>query len=568
MLPVDRFIHRLIHGGRSVVEFLDELFRERELILRSQGRVHFIPLTRRLQISAFLVAMAVGVWGIGMTLMSTVKSGVIQVKNDEIREARVAYEDLFEEVLSYQKKVASVTSNLRESQESLLSQVNDAVNAADAAKKRNGKSVRKTAKSAASNSVSELDATDQESGSLRSHLNDIDHKVLQMTETNVLLEGSLKKIKTELKLAGHERDQIIKTRTKLRERVAELEEQLIRSRTDGAYLERRVSELSDTLALNREATDKVEDQRDALASRVDGLESGIKTARSRAKLAEVDLEKVLNRLEKTTGSEGIALNGSDRADSDELDGEIDHDGATVKLRQRTVALIRRLNDLHAAQGNVLDRLGERTVKNIEEAERLITMTGLELDKVLSRATRMASGQGGPLFEIAGTTEDVEGLPGSVSEIDTQLTRWAGLRSLLKRVPLVSPVDFYHQASPFGLRRDPFTKKKAMHYGVDLAGWGGAPVFATAPGKVVFAGRKGRYGKMIEIDHGYGIRTRYGHLRKVLVKRGQEVGHRHRIGLLGSTGRSTGPHVHYEVRFDGKPMNPEKFIKAGRYVFKG
>lgn len=568
MLPVDRFIHRLIHGGRSAIEFLDELFRERELILRSDGRVHFIPLTRRLQVSAFLVALAVGVWGIGMTLMSTVKSGVIQVKNDEIREARVAYEDLFEEVLSYQKKVASVTSNLRESQESLLSQVNDAVSAADAAAKRAGKSARTVRKPSQSNSVSELDASDEPVGGLRGHLNDIDHKVLQMTETNVLLEGSLKKIKTELKLAGHERDQIIRTRTKLRERVAELEEQLIRSRTDGAYLERRVAELSDTLASNREAKETVEDQRDALASRIDGLEDGIKTARSRAKLAEVDLEKVLNRLEKTTGSEGIALNGSDRAGSDELDGRIDHDGATVKLRQRTVALIRRLNDLHAAQGNVLDRLGERTVKNIEEAERLITMTGLELDKVLSRATRMASGQGGPLFEVASTTDEVEGLPGSVSEIDTQLTRWAGLRSLLKRVPLVSPVDFYHQASPFGLRRDPFTKKKAMHYGVDLAGWGGAPVFATAPGKVVFAGRKGRYGKMVEIDHGYGIRTRYGHLRKVLVKRGQEVGHRHRIGLLGSTGRSTGPHVHYEVRFDGKPMNPAKFIKAGRYVFKG
>lgn len=568
MLPVDRFIHRLIHGGRSVIEFLDELFRERELILRSQGRVHFIPLTRRLQISAFMVAMAVGVWGIGMTLMSTVKSGVIQVKNDEIREARVAYEDLFEEVLSYQKKVASVTSNLRESQESLLSQVNEAVSAADAKKKRGGKASRKSTRAAANMSVSELDATDQPTGSLRSHLNDIDHKVLQMTETNVLLEGSLKKIKTELKLAGDERDQIIKTRTKLRERVAELEEQLIRSRTDGAYLERRVADLSDTLALNRESKDQVEDQRDALAFRVDGLEDGIKTARSRAKLAEVDLEKVLDRLEKTTGSEGIALNGSEREGSKELDSHIDHDGATVQLRQRTVALIRRLNDLHAAQGNVLDRLGERTVKNIEEAERLITMTGLELDKVLGRATRMASGQGGPLFEVASTTEEVEGLPGSVSEIDTQLTRWAGLRSLLKRVPLVSPVDFYHQASPFGLRRDPFTKKKAMHYGVDLAGWGGAPVFATAPGKVVFAGRKGRYGKMIEIDHGYGIRTRYGHLRKVLVKRGQEVGHRHRIGLLGSTGRSTGPHVHYEVRFDGKPMNPAKFIKAGRYVFKG
>ncbi|MCG8546945.1 MAG: M23 family metallopeptidase, partial [Alphaproteobacteria bacterium] len=188
--------------------------------------------------------------------------------------------------------------------------------------------------------------------------------------------------------------------------------------------------------------------------------------------------------------------------------------------------------------------------------------------VMARATKVTTlGQGGPLFEIAGN-DGTEGLPGSVSDIDSQLIRWAALQSLLKRVPLISPVDFYHLASRFGLRRDPFTKKRAMHYGVDLAGWRGAPVYNTAPGKVVFAGRKGRYGKVVEIDHGYGLRTRYGHLRSVLVKRGQVLGHRHKIGLLGSTGRSTGPHVHYEVRFDGKPLNPDKFIKAGRYVFKG
>ena len=558
-----------------MIEFLGELFRERELILRSQGRVHFILLTRRLQVGAFFVAFAVGVWGVSMTLMSTLKSGAIQVKNEEIREARVAYEDLFEEILRYQKKVASVTAKLRESQESLLGQIAGVVEldgkGAKPPKGRNGSKTGEPAAAAA--------AAENGDGGLREHLDDIDLKVRQMTETNGLLEGSLKKIKTELKLAGHERDQIIKTRTKLRERVAELEERLIRSRTQGAYLERRVSELSESLSKSRGENETLTDERDRLSARLSGLESGIEHARERAKLAEVDLEKVLQKLERTTGSEAVAL-GAAEADATAADiaefaegaeggdagGGVAHDGATAMLRNRTVALIRRLDDLHAAQGNVLDRLGERTVKNIEESERLVTMTGLDLDKVLDRATRVTSGQGGPLYEVGG--EELNGLPGSVSEIDTQLTRWAGLRALLQRVPLVSPVDFYHLASGFGLRRDPFTKKRAMHYGVDLAGWGGAPIYATAPGKVVFAGRKGRYGKMVEIDHGYGIRTRYAHLRKVLVKRGQEVGHRHKIGLLGSTGRSTGPHVHYEVRFDGKPLNPDKFIKAGRYVFKG
>lgn len=490
--------------------------------------------------------------------MSTVKSGVIQVKNDEIREARVAYEDLFEEVLRYQKKVAAVTSNLRESQESLLAQIGDVPGSAVAADKGSKKSnADKSAKKKG------------EKAELRAHLDEIDRKVRRMTETNGLLEGSLAKIKTELKLAGDERDQIIKTRTKLRERVGQLEELLVKSRTESAYMERRLAELTTTLSQSRDENERVVGQRDSLQARIDGLEDGVRGANKRAKLAEVDLQKVLSKLERTTGAgeENVVSKRDVIADID-LDGAMaDTDLQTSELRRRTVALLQRLDDLHAAQGNVLDRLGERTVKNIEEAEKLIAMTGLELDQVLARATRSISGQGGPLFEVAGS-EELEGLPGSVSVIDNQLTRWAALRSLLNRTPLISPVDFYHMASGFGLRTDPFNKKKAMHYGVDLAGWGGAPVFATAPGKIVFAGRKGRYGKMVEIDHGYGIRTRYGHLRKVLVKRGEEVGHRHEIGLLGSTGRSTGPHVHYEVRFDGKPLNPDKFIKAGRYVFKG
>jgi murein DD-endopeptidase MepM/ murein hydrolase activator NlpD len=549
MERIRTYWYRVLVGISGIKRLFDELFRERELILRSHGRVHFVPLTRRLQLSAACVVLAVAMWGIGMTLVSTIKSGVIQVKNDEIREARVAYEDLFEEVLSYQKKVAAVTSTLRESQESLLARV--------------GSDGAKGAKSKPS--AKPEDGT-SEKPALREHLDDIDQKVQQMTETNDLLEGSLDKIKSELKLAGDEH--VITTRNKLRERVSHLEEQLVKSRTEGAHLERRVSELNRTLAKSTDDKNRVASERDSLKSRVGGLESGVKGANKRAKLAEVDLQMVLSKLEQTTGANGGGASRSDLSESIDLDSEtVTGDVATAELRRRTVALLQRLDDLHAAQGNVLDRLGERTVKNIEEAETLIAMTGLEVDQVLSRATRTVAGQGGPLFEVAGS-EDLSGLPNSVSAIDTQLTRWAALRSVLKRMPLISPVDFYHMASSYGLRSDPFNNRKAMHYGVDLAGWGGAPVFATAPGKVIFAGRKGRYGKMVEIDHGYGIRTRYAHLQKVLVQRGEEVGHRHEIGLLGSTGRSTGPHVHYEVRFDGQPLNPDKFIKAGRYVFKG
>lgn len=544
---------RLRSAVSFVAELFDRLFRERELILRSQGRVVFLRLTRPLQAGAFVLIVSVGVWGVGMTVMSVAKGFIIDTKNEEIREARVAYEDLFEEVLRYQKKVADATSTLRESQESLLARVDDVM------KNGNGKKPLRSGKQ-----VDPSDGTPD--GGIGANLAALDEKVQQMTETNRLLDGSLSKIKTELKLAGEERDNIIKTRSKLRDRVGELEDSLIRSRTQAAYLKRRVGEVQSNLDTTKNAYDKVAKERQDLQQHVATLETGIKDARGRAEGAEMDLRKVLDKLERTAGGVGGETVATVVNEGRDFDGTV-ATGDTKALRERTVALIQRLDDLHAAQGNVLDRLGERTEKNIDEAERLIAMTGLDVNAVLKRATKSFYGQGGPMIEVP-EGEAQSGLPGSVSEIDSQLTRWSGLRALLKRIPMISPVDFYHKASDFGLRRDPMNKRRSMHFGVDLASWRGAPVYATAPGRVVFAGRKGRFGLMVEIDHGYGIHTRYAHLMKILVKRGDEVDHRHEIALLGSTGRSTGPHVHYEIRFDGKPMNPSKFIRAGRYVFKG
>ena len=93
------------------------------------------------------------------------------------------------------------------------------------------------------------------------------------------------------------------------------------------------------------------------------------------------------------------------------------------------------------------------------------------------------------------------------------------------------------------------------------------IYAPAPGTVRVAGWRAKYGRFIEIDHGSGVRTRYGHLHKILVKRGQQVAFRDKIGLLGNSGRSTGPHLHYETVFNGKAVDPMKFLKAGRYVFQ-
>jgi murein DD-endopeptidase MepM/ murein hydrolase activator NlpD len=142
-----------------------------------------------------------------------------------------------------------------------------------------------------------------------------------------------------------------------------------------------------------------------------------------------------------------------------------------------------------------------------------------------------------------------------------------LSAALDRMPLSMPVNAagFDRSSGFGARVDPFTGRYAFHPGIDLAGPWGSSVRATAPGKVVFAGYRGGYGNMVEVDHGYGIHTRYGHLSAISVRVGASLAKGASLGRVGSTGRSTGPHVHYEVWYDNTVKNPNNFIEAGRDV---
>jgi len=127
---------------------------------------------------------------------------------------------------------------------------------------------------------------------------------------------------------------------------------------------------------------------------------------------------------------------------------------------------------------------------------------------------------------------------------------------LAHTPSISPVKGRSWVtSLFGMRRDPFTKRQRMHEGLDLASRPGTPIIATADGRVRFSGHKGTWGRLVIIDHGYGFETRYAHNTRILVKAGQEVKRYQKIAELGASGRSTGPHVHYEVRKLGKPTNP-------------
>jgi len=132
------------------------------------------------------------------------------------------------------------------------------------------------------------------------------------------------------------------------------------------------------------------------------------------------------------------------------------------------------------------------------------------------------------------------------------------KSLLASMPSLWPARGW-VTSDFGHRLDPFTADRVLHKGLDIAAAHGTPIMAPSDGTVIFSGMEGGYGKVLVVDHGYGVKTRYAHLSELAVRMGERVKRGQRIGALGNTGRSTGPHLHYEVRVNGVPENPRKFI---------
>jgi len=181
------------------------------------------------------------------------------------------------------------------------------------------------------------------------------------------------------------------------------------------------------------------------------------------------------------------------------------------------------------------------------------------------APRVAA-MGGP-FEAADSAEASADLRADMQFRSLFMT-WKKLDSLEQGViaiPSVQPVEHLQFTSNYGIRTDPFRGTAAMHAGVDIPGPLGTPVYATADGIIDRAERAGGYGNMVEINHGKGIQTRYGHLSKILVAPFTRVHRGQLIALMGSTGRSTGPHLHYEVRIDGRAVNPVPFLQTADYL---
>ncbi|MBX3531132.1 MAG: peptidoglycan DD-metalloendopeptidase family protein [Rhizobiaceae bacterium] len=235
---------------------------------------------------------------------------------------------------------------------------------------------------------------------------------------------------------------------------------------------------------------------------------------------------------------------------------------TLSSADRTDLLFAEINQsLRTIENEQIDRVAtladdvDRTAGEIADA---LEQAGFSVEE-----HQPESGIGGPLIAV----DDKQMFEARVDQLDEALSRLEGVKKVAMKLPIHNPAPGYPVSSSFGVRRDPLIGRPAMHAGMDFRVPYGLPVRASGAGKVVKASWNGGYGRMVEVEHADGFTTRYAHMSKISVEVGDEVQRGTIVGAVGSSGRSTGPHLHYEVRREGTAIDPLKFIKAGRKIAK-
>ena len=229
--------------------------------------------------------------------------------------------------------------------------------------------------------------------------------------------------------------------------------------------------------------------------------------------------------------------------------------------------VRRIELVRASQERLLDSADEYAKSRAERLRLAFRLAGLSPNAYAPKSGAL----GGPLIEakdpraLAAVLDVDESFAERIQHAATNLSEARALDSAARKLPLAKPTQAGRQSSGYGVRFDPFTRRPAFHSGLDFAGGLMTPIVAAGPGVVSFAGVRSGYGKTVEIDHGSGFKTRYAHMHAIAVKPGQRVAVGQRVGGMGSTGRSTGVHLHYEVWVNGRAQNPSRFVKAGEYV---
>ncbi|MDJ1014878.1 MAG: DUF5930 domain-containing protein [Paracoccaceae bacterium] len=317
-----------------------------------------------------------------------------------------------------------------------------------------------------------------------------------------------------------------------------------------------------------------EERRRELETGLDVVQVTLREAMTARDEALEQSETLLARLEET---ETADTDASDLADTQvtldflaaalgDLARERDEMSAFVteaEIKLDEMAIDARLDAERDAR--IFEQIEEAVATSLDPIDEMFDSVGLPTDSIINQIRRNYSGQGGPLtpirFSTSGAEEPDDPTTQRANEVLEQLDSLNLYRIAAQKTPFGFPIrGTYRSTSGFGPRWG------RMHEGHDWAGPRGTPIIATADGTVTFAGRQSGYGNLIKIKHDFGFETRYGHLSKFRVSVGDRVSRGDRIGDMGNTGRSTGTHLHYEVRVDGKAIDPMKYIKAARDVF--
>lgn len=230
---------------------------------------------------------------------------------------------------------------------------------------------------------------------------------------------------------------------------------------------------------------------------------------------------------------------------------------------------RRVEMVRVGQEQLLDAADSFSKSRADRLRLAFRMAGLSPSAYVDRGGSL----GGPLIEskdpraLAAVLDVDEDFAARIQRVARDLSETQALSEASRELPFARPTVNTPQTSGFGVRFDPFTRRPAFHSGQDFSGAYATPIYATGPGVVSYTGGRSGYGNVVEIDHGRGLKTRYAHLSSIAVRPGQRVGVGQRIAGMGSTGRSTGTHLHYEVWVNGRAQNPGRFLKAGQYVLQ-
>lgn len=284
------------------------------------------------------------------------------------------------------------------------------------------------------------------------------------------------------------------------------------------------------------------------------------------------LKVLLDALESGEELEVSALRGDNanlllKASIDDADDRQSLERTGQQASLEVVGVRARIDSLRSDQEAFLDDAENLAVRRAERARGILRLTAVGSGRIETNRE-----MGGPSVSLANLTAETFDSPEDaafarrVTQVAARLEEARYYENIVSQLPLAEPVGVPARlTSNYGLRVDPFTNRPAWHNGIDMAAYYKAPIAAAGPGVVTIAGRRSGYGRLVEIDHGFGFKSRYAHLNSISVKKGDTVAIGDTIGLMGSSGRSTGPHLHYEVWFHDKPYDPVDFLKAGRHV---